>query len=255
MAPHDHDHDPDYSHFHIDMNSLLTHVTRGSQSFSPEEDKAMESAQHPDVFLICCIDSRFQPDKALDYGPGVTLEYRPISAVIPPTSEADPALLSRMAFRRLKDVRNIVIIAHSDCGGAQAAINIPNPDLKNGGDLDIVANEVHRTGLDIGKLAPEFLKAANGDVKEAGNMLARDVSIQSLKNVLGYKGRDKFATIGDEVAAGEANVILLYYDLDTHKVDQYDMSKKSWTPVANYKPSEDTPTAAHPPKPATPPTP
>ena len=252
----EHDHGPgenEYSEFHIDMNSLLTHVLTGSRKFTPEEDKAMESPQHPDVFLVCCIDSRFQPDKALDYGPGVTLEYRPISAVIPPPEEADAALLSRMAFRRLKDVRNFVIIAHSDCGGAQAAINIPAPDLKAGGDLDIVANEAHRTGLDIGKLAPEFLKAANGDVKEAGNHLAHEIGVQSLKNLVQYKGRDKFATIADEIKAGEANAVLLYYDLDTHKVDKYDLSTGTWSQVTDYKPAPNPATPPAPPKPAAPP--
>jgi carbonic anhydrase len=252
MAENEHGHD-EYSHFHIDMPTLLSHVLNGDKAFTSEEDKAMGAAQHPDAFLICCIDSRFQPDKALDYGPGVTLEYRPISAVIPPPADADPALLSRMAFRRLKEVPNIVIIAHSDCGGAQAAINIPNPDLKNGGDLDIVANEAHRTGLDIGKLAPAFLKAANGDVKEAGNQLAREISVQSLKNLLQYKGRGEFATIADEVAAGKANVALLYYDLDTHKVDQYDLAKGAWQPVVGYTPAPNAP--AVPPATAKPPAP
>jgi carbonic anhydrase len=253
MAEHDHGKD-EYSEFHIDMNNLLTHVLTGSSKFTPEEDKAMGSAQHPDVFLICCIDSRFQPDKALDYGPGVTLEYRPISAVIPPPAEADAALLSRMAFARIKDVHNFVIIAHSDCGGAQAAINIPNPDLKTGGDMDIVANEVHRTGLDIGKLAPEFLKAAGGNVKEAGNHLAKEVGVQSLKNLLQYKGDDDYATVADAIKAGAANAVLLFYDLDTHKVDKYDLATDSWSQVTDYKPA---PNPAPPPasaKPSAPPT-
>lgn len=236
----------EHRHFHADVGSLVDHVLKGTQGISPADDKAMESTQHPDAFLITCIDSRFQPDKALDYGPGVALEYRPISAVIPPTDEADPALLSRMAFRRLKNVRDIVIIAHSDCGGAQAAINIPEPDLKNGGDLDIVANEVHRTGLDIAKLAPEFLKAANGDVKEAGNMLAKDVVVQSYKNLLGYKGRTGYATIEDEVKAGAARVVVLYYDLDTHNVDKFDPAAKSWSKLTDFVGHSDTPPAALP---------
>lgn len=251
MADSEHD---DYSHFHIDMPSLLSHVLKGSASFTPDEDKAMETTQHPDVFLICCIDSRFQPDKALDYGPGVTLEYRPISAVIPPQADADSALLSRMAFRRLKDVPNIVIIAHSDCGGAQAAISVPHPDLKNGGDLDLVAHEAWRTGLDVGSLVPEFLEAAGGDKKEAGNRLAREIGVQSFKNVLEYKGRDGFATIADEAAAGKAHVALLYYDLDTHKVDQYDPAKGAWTPLTDYKPAPNAPVLA-PQKPSVPPSP
>jgi carbonic anhydrase len=254
MAEHNHGTGKDeYSEFHIDMNNLLKHVLTGTSKLTPEEDEAMGAAQHPDVFLVCCIDSRFQPDKALDYGPGVTLEYRPISAVIPPPEEADAALNSRMAFRRLKDVRNFVIIAHSDCGGAQAAINIPNPDLKTGGDLDIVANEAHRTGLDIAKISPEFLKAANGDVKEAGNHLAHEIGVQSLKNLLQYKGRTGFATIADEIKAGEANAVLLFYDLDTHKVDKYDLATNTWSQVSDYKPAPNVTPPAQPPKASPPP--
>jgi carbonic anhydrase len=227
------------THRHSDIKKLLGHVTK--PNFTEEEAEAMKGPQWPDVFLICCIDSRFQPDKALDYGPGVALEYRPIAAVIPPSTDADPALLSRMAFRRLKDVKNIVIIAHSDCGGAQASINVPNPDLKNGGDLDLVAHETHRTGLDIAKLAPEFLKAAKGDVKEAGNLLAKETSVQSFKNILGYKGKGTHATIEDEMKAGEVNVILLYYDLEKHTAEQYDPAKGKWEPVASFNDHAETP--------------
>jgi carbonic anhydrase len=223
--------DDEYSHFHLGLNSLLHHILRGKEHIAEDEAKAMKSAQQPDAFLICCIDSRFQPDKALDYGPGVALEYRPIAAVVPPPAEADEALLARMAFRRLKDVRNIIIVAHSDCGGAQASINLPNPDPKGGGDLDLVARETHRTGLDVPKLSAEFLKASGGDARAAGNLLAREVAVQSYKNLLEYKGRDGFATIADEVKAGEAKIALLYYDLETLSVEQYDLAKGAWVPV------------------------
>ena len=229
---HDHSHDgEEYSRFHLDVHSLLNHLVNGGNIITPEEDKAMESPQQPDAFLISCIDSRFQPDRALDYGPGVTLEYRPISAVIPPEAEADAALLARMAFRRLKDVGNIILIAHSDCGGAQAAIDIPDPDIKNGGDLDIVAAESHRTGLDIAALSAQFKAATRGDKRAAGNMLAKEIAIQSMKNIMGYKGRTGFATIADEIAAAKASAALLYYDLDSRSVQQYDMASQKWETV------------------------
>lgn len=231
------------AHRHKDIQQLLSHVTK--PSFTKEEGEAMKDAQWPDVFLICCIDSRFQPDKALAYGPGVALEYRPIAAVVPPVDEADAALLSRMAFRRLKDVKNIVIIAHSDCGGAQASINVPDPDVKNGGDLDLVAHETHRTGLDIPKLSPEFLKAAKGDVKEAGNLLAKATAVQSMKNVLGYKGAGTHATIEAEMKAGDVNVVLLYYDLEKQTAERYDLAKGTWEPVTEF--NQSAPKASLPP--------
>lgn len=224
--PHDHDHS------HKEINDFLRSLAGNAKPFTPDEQKKMTGTQEPDAFLICCIDSRFQPDRALDYGPGVALEYRPIAAAIPPEDKADEALLGRMAFRRLKEVKNIVIVAHSDCGGAQASIQIPEPDLKNGGDLDLVAAQTHRTGLDVPKLRDEFLKATKGDTKEASNMLAKATAVQSLKNILGYKGRDGHATIGDEMKAGAVNVVLLYYDLETQKAEKYDLSKGEWAPLS-----------------------
>lgn len=222
----------EHDHSHKEINDFLRSLAGNARNFTPEEKKMMAGTQEPDAFLICCIDSRFQPDRALDYGPGVALEYRPIAAAIPPEDKADDALLGRMAFRRLKEVKNIVIVAHSDCGGAQASIQIPEPDLRNGGDLDLVAVQTHRTGLDVPKLRDEFLKAAKGDTKEAGNMLAKATAVQSLKNILGYKGRDGFATIEDEMKAGAVNVVLLYYDLETQKAEKYDLAKETWEPLA-----------------------
>ncbi|MBI3441462.1 MAG: hypothetical protein HY052_06635 [Proteobacteria bacterium] len=223
--------DKEYSHFHLDMNSLLQHILKGSQNLTPEEADAMSQPQKPEVFLICCIDSRIQPDKDFDYGPGVTLEYRPIAAVIPPPGDADAAFLSRMAFRRLKDVRNIILMVHSDCGGALASIQIPNPDLKTGGDLDIIASEIHRTGLDVPGLSKTFLTAANGDAGRAANRLAKEAGVQSLKNLLGYKGRQGFATIADEMANGDLHVALLYYDIKKRSCEKYDADKNAWEPL------------------------
>jgi carbonic anhydrase len=220
--------DDEKAHFHADLNNIMPHVLAGKDNFTKEEAKVMASPHNPEVFLICCIDSRIQPNKALDYGPGVTLEYRPIAAVVPPPAEADTDLDSRMAFRRLKDIANIIIVCHSDCGGAQAAIAVPDPDLKNGGDLDIVASSLQRSGLDIPDLSRKFMAASGGDSRAAGDRLAKAVGVQSLKNVLQYKGRDGSATIGDEVRQGKANVLLLFYNLEERSFEQYNAKAGKW---------------------------
>jgi len=224
--------DDDHQHFHRDLNAIMSHVLEGKDVFTPEEAKAMARPHSPEAFLICCIDSRIQPNKALDYGPGVTLEYRPIAAVVPPPGDADADLDSRMAFRRLKDIDNIIIVCHSDCGGAAAAISVPDPDLKNGGDLDIVASSLQRTGLDIPQLSKSFLSAANGDSRAAGDKLAKEVGVQSYKNVLQYKGRDGSATIADEVKTGNANVLLLFYNLEERTFERYSPTTGAWSPLA-----------------------
>lgn len=199
-----------------------------------EQDAAAMAQKHaPEAFLVCCIDSRFQPAKILGYGPGVTLEHRPIACVIPPEDKASADFLARMAFRRLNNISSIVLVCHSDCGGIQAALNVPRPDEKNGGDLHAVAAFVHQSGLDLSRLGRELLTEEKGDMRRAGDRLARDVAVQSLHNLLGYKGRDGFTTVADEVKAGALNVMVLYYDLERRGFEVYDARKQKWRAAAN----------------------
>ncbi len=198
------------------------------------EDAAIMARQHrPEVFLVCCIDSRFQPAKILDYGPGIALEHRPIACVIPPEDQASPDLLARMAFRRLNNVSTIALVCHSDCGGAQAALKVPHPDRQTGGDLHAVAAVVHQSGLDLDHLGRKFLAAEKGDLRRAGDRLAREVAVQSLRNLMGYKGRDGYATVRDEVDAGALNVTLLYYDLEKRGFQVYDAWRGKWRAPAD----------------------
>lgn len=230
---HDHTHSSAQPPVHLDMKDLLIRLAQDENGpFTPDEVKKMSGAHQPDMLLIACIDSRIQPARALEVGPGVALEYRPIGCVIPPEAEAGDDLDSRMAFRRMNNIKNIVLICHSDCGGAKAAINVPEPDKSTGDDLHIVASQVHRTGLDIPKLSRDFLAAENGDVNRAGDRLAKEVGIKSLENLLQYKGDGAFKTIAEEVEKGGLTVTLLYYDLAQQHFDVYNSKTKSWKPLA-----------------------
>ncbi|HEX2753748.1 MAG TPA: carbonic anhydrase [Alphaproteobacteria bacterium] len=227
--------DDDHHHTHppLDMKALLTRLAAHEDApFSKDEINKMASAHEPDMFLIACIDSRIQPARALDVGPGVALEYRPIGCVIPPAADAGEDLDSRMAFRRINDIKNIVLICHSDCGGAKAAIRVPEPDKSTGDDLHIVASHMRRAGADIPKLSKEFMAAENGDIDRAGNRLAKEVGIKSYENLLGYKGHNGHKTIKDEMEKGGLTVTLLYYDLAQQSFEVYSARTKSWKPLA-----------------------
>ncbi len=198
------------------------------QRFTAEEAAVMAEPHSPQCFLVCCIDSRFQPAKALDYGPGIALEYRQIAAVVPPEENASTDFLSRMAFRRLNKIDHIALITHSDCGGAQAALKVPYPDLAAGDDLHAVAAVAHRSGLDIPTLGERFMAEEGGSLRRAGDHLAREIGVKARENLMGYKGRDGHATIADEVKAGALKVLLLYYDLEQRSFELYDPKKGVW---------------------------
>ena len=207
---------------------LATNTNVDPQRFTPAEAAAMAEPHSPQCFLVCCIDSRFQPDKALDYGPGVALEYRQIAAAVPPEESASPDFLGRMAFRRLNKINHIVLITHSDCGGAQAALKVPHPDPASGDDLHAVAAIAHRSGLDIPALAEKFMATEGGSLRRTGDHLAREIGIRARENLLGYKGRDGHATVGDEVKAGALKILLLYYDLEQRSFELFDPKKGVW---------------------------
>ena len=204
-----------------------------NQGLTEHDTAAMAQRHKPEAFLVCCIDSRFQPAKVLDYGAGIALEHRPIACVIPPEEKASADLLARMAFRRLNNVSTIVLVSHSDCGGIQAALKVPRPDETAANDLHAVAAVVHQSGLDLGRLGREFLTAEKGDMRRAGDRLSRAVAVQSLGNLMGYKGRDGYATVADEVKAGVLNMMVLYYDLDHRRFEIYDAQKQKWRAAAN----------------------
>ena len=212
-----------------DQQTQLLKTANVNERFSAEEAQQMAEPHAPECMLICCIDSRFQPAKALDYGPGTTLEHRPIACVVPPAYKADPDLMSRMAFRRLKEISNIILVCHSDCGGAQAALEVPNPDPNSDDDLHTVASVVHRSGLDIPLLGKGFLAQTGGDKRKAGDLLAREVGVKSLHNLMGYKGSTGYATISDEVSVGALTVMLFYFDLEKRALEMYDVQKGAWS--------------------------
>lgn len=198
--------------------------------FTPEEQQAMAEPHSPECFLVCCIDSRFQPAKALDYGPGIALEYRQIACAVPPEASAGPDLMARLAFRRLNNIGSIVLVTHTDCGGAQAALKVPQPDFNGDDDLHAVAAVVHRTGLNIPVLGADFLRAEEGSLRKAGDRLARAVGVKAFNNLMGYKGREGYATIADEVKAGALDVKLLHYDLERQSFEIYSPLKGKWEP-------------------------
>ena len=214
------------THAPLDQQPLKT--ANVNERFSDDDAERMAAPHAPECMMICCLDSRIQPSKALDYGPGKALEYRPISCVIPPAYKADPDLKSRMAFRRMKEISTIVLMCHSDCGGAQAALAMPAPDPESEDDLHTVASFVQRSGLDIPLLAKGFLAQEGGNIRRAGDRLAREIGVKSLQNLMGYKGATGYETIADEVAVGALSVRLFYLDLEKRQLEMYDMKTGAW---------------------------
>jgi carbonic anhydrase len=77
----------------------------------------------PDALVISCCDSRVTPEVIFDTGPGELFVMRNIANIVPPFElggqyHGTSAVLD-FAVRRL-EVRHIIVLGHSDCGGVRA---------------------------------------------------------------------------------------------------------------------------------------
>lgn len=219
--------------YHLDKTNSKA-LAFSSTTLTQEDTAAMAQPHSPETFLICCIDSRIQPNKVFNYGAGVTLEHRPIACSVPPPDKADPDLLSRLAFRRLQEIKNIVLVCHSDCGGAQAALKVSCNDHTACDDTHAVAFAVHRSGINVHEFANDCMCDGRTDIREAGDKLAKAVGLKSLHNLMQYKGAGDHATIADEIAAGDLNVMLFFYDLEHRHFEVYDAAQKEWRHMNSY---------------------
>lgn len=195
----------------------------------PDHHAKIISAPHdPKTFLITCIDSRLQPAAILNYDPGLVLESRPIAAVVPPVEHASDEFMSRMEFRRLKGIKSMLLLTHSDCGGAQTAVAHPDPDLVTDKPLQSVARCAHRSGLNIGRLTREFMDNCGHDHSKASDEMSRALGVQSLRNLMTYPGIAPFDTIEDEIMRGGLDVVLLNYNMKEHSFDHYNVRDGKW---------------------------
>ncbi len=90
-----------------------------------ERWKELGDRQEPKVMVIACSDSRVDPAQIFDVDPGEIFVVRNVAAMVPPF-EATPghhgvSAALEFAVQVLK-VKEIVVMGHGLCGGAQAAL-------------------------------------------------------------------------------------------------------------------------------------
>lgn len=91
----------------------------------------VESGQKPQVLLIACSDSRVDPAILMNAEPGELFVVRNVAALIPPYApdghyHGTSAALE-YAVRDLK-VQDVVVLAHSSCGGVNALVAANNQE-------------------------------------------------------------------------------------------------------------------------------
>jgi carbonic anhydrase len=97
--------------------------------FTPNQEHYEELAsegQHPDTMVVSCCDSRCDPETIFSAMPGELFVVRNVANLVPPfeTSGKYHGVSAALEFAALTlRVKDIVVLAHSGCGGVQACID------------------------------------------------------------------------------------------------------------------------------------
>ena len=116
------------------MKQLLAGYQRFRASGWPEKCRAFESlaanGQSPKALVVACIDSRVDPAMIFDTPPGEMLTVRNVANLVPPYAPDASYHGTSAALEfgvRLLEVRHLIVLGHSFCGGVQALLeDAPN---------------------------------------------------------------------------------------------------------------------------------
>ncbi len=113
----------------VGMDRLLEGYRRFRADTWPQERARYEAlsldGQSPRTMIICCSDSRVDPQTIFGTGPGELFVVRNVAALVPPYQpdalyHGTSAALE-FGVRVLK-VRNLVVLGHAQCGGVAALV-------------------------------------------------------------------------------------------------------------------------------------
>lgn len=87
-----------------------------------------QNGQAPPAMVIACADSRVAPETIFDCAPGDIFVVRNVSALVPPYAPDDNKHGTSAALEfavTALNVRSIVVMGHSNCGGIRALVTGP----------------------------------------------------------------------------------------------------------------------------------
>ena len=82
--------------------------------------KLVQEGQHPEYFIISCIDSRSNPGHVFNAQPGAFLGHRSMGAIVRPYRLGN-ALAAALQFAiKHMDIKKIIVLGHTQCGAINA---------------------------------------------------------------------------------------------------------------------------------------
>ncbi|MFI6516028.1 SulP family inorganic anion transporter [Spirillospora sp. NPDC050679] len=184
--------------------------------------------QKPEHLFITCVDSRVVPNIITASGPGDLFINRNVGNMVPRhgsrTHDDSVAATVEYAINVL-GIRTITVCGHSNCG-AMAAL------LAGGTEVEHLRSLSRWLKHGNHSLARFLASDANDGLAPLTRLCQVNV-MQQLDNLLTYPW------LRERVEAGQVELVGLYLDLETAKVQVLDRSAETFVPVPSEAPDDD----------------
>ena len=165
--------------------------------FTPNQEHYEELAvegQHPETMIVSCCDSRCDPETIFSAMPGELFVVRNVANLVPPfeTTGKYHGVSAALEFAALTlRVKDIVVLAHSGCGGVQACID---RDAIRQTEAQFIVNWMSLLDESRDRLMPEFNGKPPAELQAAMEAETVRTSLNNLRTfpciqILESKGR------------------------------------------------------------------
>jgi carbonic anhydrase len=196
------------------MKALLDGYDRFRTGYWREHEELYSNlardGQSPPAMVIACADSRVAPEMIFDCAPGEIFVVRNVSALVPPYAPDDnkhgTSAALEFAVTSLQ-VRSIVVLGHSHCGGIRALVSGPG-----GAHGDFI-----ESWMSIAKSARDRVCDAPNAPQDFDAKCAaceREAIRVSLTNLL------TFPWVVQRMKAGELTLAGFHFDVETGSLTQ-----------------------------------
>lgn len=201
------------------MEKSFTKIVEGYQTFRKKyalgDTSIMQSLSHygqqPKVMVVACCDSRVDPAVILQCDPGDLFVVRNVANIVPPyeKDEAHHGTSAALEFGvRFLNVKHLILLGHSQCGGIQTLLNNNNDANHN----DFISNWV------------ALVKTHDCNSHDTDDY-AKLALNQSYQNCL------TFPWIHHKVAEKSLLVHLWFFDIKMGQIFTYSATEKKYQPL------------------------
>lgn len=198
--------------------SGLSEFKKGSYKENKKLFKELATAQHPEVLLITCSDSRIDPNLITQTKPGDLFICRNAGNIVPPHSNNTGGMTASIEYAvEVLAVEHIVICGHSDCGAMHGAMN-----------PEAIASLPHVSNW----LGHSYAALARVKARHNGTVGPEHLEEMTQENVImQMKHLETHPSVAAKMATGEIELHGWVYDIAAGSVRCYDPSSNKFVTV------------------------